>query len=777
MTRKITRPWQNRFSQRLNFFLILSEDLKPMALNNNLRLPVWMVMLYVIVSGCALNIHHDRSASSRFNPLFFPEIEQSHKESRTPFLGIYMEEVPEKYLSEVVKKQSSVYIKHVISETAAERAGILIGDIVIAVDGKPLNNKESNPQNQLRKTIREKKIGDDLKLSIIRDNKPITVEAKVEEMKKIPALIKPHPEIDNIQKSMDKVDSEIYSIIQDNDKLEGFLNTMGHLREKTLLLDSYKIAPDNPFRLREVNYILQNPTNTIPVSRGITNSLLNHLGSGSYDLTRLIHEASKGLDVDFHLDTADVLTMRSLDDITRYIVEVVAGAESYRNAAFKGLSGEEMRFLEEEALRVISEGDASPEINERLLKIAAKVDYHALFKAMAEVSRLITPEAITALRQIKVHSLQRSPVIPTDVVSGDVIDIIETRFGRIVIGGPGKTHYKGNTFVIIDFGGDDLYENNAGASTPEYPFSIVIDLAGNDRYITRTNLSQGAGFMGMGILAEIQGDDVYVSNKFSQGAGIFGGGILIDIDGDDRYAADSYTEGAGIFGIGMLLDTKGNDSYEAHKASQGFASVKGFGALVDISGNDFYLAGNKYPDDRDPDHATKSLSQGFAIGMRPYDSPAGASGGIGVLIDKEGNDKYIGDYFSQGASYWYALGILHDMKGNDTYIAGRYAQGAGIHISAACLIDEKGDDSYTVTFGVSQGMGHDFGIGVLSDFYGNDTYKGGALSLGAATCGGIGVLYDKDGQDTYLTDNGGRSIVSPDDSCEARGFGILMNGK
>ena len=469
--------------------------------------------------------------------------------------------------------------------------------------------------------------------------------------------------------------------------------------------------------------------------------------------------------------------MRSLDDITRYIVEVVAGAESYRNAAFKGLSGEEMRFLEEEALRVISEGDASPEINERLLKIAAKVDYHALFKAMAEGSRLITPEAITALRQIKVHSLQRSPVIPTDVVSGDVIDIIETRFGRIVIGGPGKTHYKGNTFVIIDFGGDDLYENNAGASTPEYPFSIVIDLAGNDRYITRTNLSQGAGFMGMGILAEIQGDDVYVSNKFSQGAGIFGGGILIDIDGDDRYAADSYTEGAGIFGIGMLLDTKGNDSYEAHKASQGFASVKGFGALVDISGNDFYLAGNKYPDDRDPDHATKSLSQGFAIGMRPYDSPAGASGGIGVLIDKEGNDKYIGDYFSQGASYWYALGILHDMKGNDTYIAGRYAQGAGIHISAACLIDESGDDSYTVTFGVSQGMGHDFGIGVLSDFYGNDTYKGGALSLGAATCGGIGVLYDKDGQDTYLTDNGGRSIVSPDDSCEARGFGILMNGK
>ena len=129
--------------------------------------------------------------------------------------------------------------------------------------------------------------------------------------------------------------------------------------------------------------------------------------------------------------------------------------------------------------------------------------------------------------------------------------MIETEFGRIIVGGPGRTHYKGNTFMIIDPGGDDIYENNAGASTPELHFSIVIDLAGDDKYITKANLSQGTGLMGTGILADIEGNDLYMGDKGSQGAGIFGGGILLDLDGDDRFIAESLAQGAGIFGAGL----------------------------------------------------------------------------------------------------------------------------------------------------------------------------------------------------------------------------------
>ena len=114
------------------------------------------------------------------------------------------------------------------------------------------------------------------------------------------------------------------------------------------------------------------------------------------------------------------------------------------------------------------------------------------------------------------------------------------------------------------------------------------------------------------------------------------------------------------------------------------------------------------------------------------------------------------------------------MNGDDTYISGRYAQGAGIHTSVGTLIDEGGSDSYLVTLGVSQGMGHDFGIGVLADFHGDNTYKGGTLSGGAATCGGIGILYDRDSVDD-LTRERSQSAGTPDDSCGAYGFGIWMN--
>ena len=238
-----------------------------------------------------------------------------------------------------------------------------------------------------------------------------------------------------------------------------------------------------------------------------------------------------------------------------------------------------------------------------------------------------------------------------------------------------------------------------------------------------------------------------------------------------------HAQGAGIFGIGMLVDVKGNDTYNAQRVSQGYGFIKGFGLLADLNGNDLYLAGGKYPDHRDPEHATLSMSQGYATGMRPITSQVGASGGIGLLIDRDGDDKYWGDYFSQGSSYWYSLGILHDMVGNDTYIAGRYAQGAGIHTSVGTLIDEKGDDFYMVTFGVSQGVGHDFGIGVLADFSGSNTYRGGVLSQGAVTCGSIGILYDTNDNNSFFRNGNEKDASSEDDSCGAKGFGILMNGK
>jgi len=734
-----------------------------------LKLKIIHVSVTILMLGASGCTH------TGLNPLFFPRIEQPRQESKTAFLGVHMESVPDQVLSETVKKDNAVYIDRIIPESAAEEAGIKSGDIVVAVDGEPFDDK-TPPRNQLKKAITGKNAGDNLRLSIIRDGQETIIDTRLGEKKKIVPKVMLHPEIDAMQKSGDKTGSAVYHMIESSGRLDDFLHTMAQLSDQSLLLDSQKISQDNPFRLSEVNYLLQNPTNIIPVSRGITGSILGNLSDMNYKLPGLIESASLQLDARIDPNLEEPPVMNSLDEIINYIIGTTARAESYRIEAFKGLSEEERKFLKDEAPGIFIGDNDTPEILEKLFKAAIKVDYPMLFKSVAVASRAASPQVIEALKKSGLRDLGRLKHVPSDEAAGDVIDIRDSRFGRIIIGGPGSTIYKGNAFLIIDFGGDDLYENNAGASTVDHPFGIVIDLAGNDRYITRGNISQGSGFMGTGILADIQGNDLYMAERGAQGAAIFGGGILLDLEGDDIYIADTYAEGAGVFGIGMLLDMQGSDIYEARLQSQGFAFVKGFGVLADLKGGDFYLAGGKYPDDREPGYATKSMSQGFATGIRPYEIEIGASGGIGLLIDKEGNDRYIGDYFSQGSSYWYSLGILHDMDGDDTYIAGRYAQGAGIHTSAGTLIDERGDDSYTVTFGVSQGMGHDYGLGVLADLDGDNTYKGGILSKGAATCGGIGILYDKFGKDSHLNTNGDQEIGSQDAPCGATGYGILMNG-
>src|SRR3972149_6488579 len=533
---------------------------------------VWIVLLLCLSNGCSVQgLRNDIRSDFNFNPIFFPMIEQPQNVSKKPFLGVQMGSVPDNNISEIIKRDNAVYINDVIPGTAAEEAGIMAGDIITAVDGGPLNGENGEPQDRLRKTIRGENVGEGISLSIIREGKEMTINAKISEQRKIPARVKIHQEIDNLQRSMDETDSAVYRTVQESGSIENFLDTLAQLKEQSLLLDSYKVAPDNPFRLSEINYLLQNPPNIIPVSREITGSILSHIDDKSYDPGSLIKEVSSYLDVEFSLNAVEspaINREESLNGIIRYIIDTITLAESYRKMAFKELTIEEMMFLKEEASpRESSLDDTSPEIQERLLKIAKIVDYQMLFRSTAEALKTVSPEIIQALKKTEIKDIKRHADIPPDVASGDVIDIKETEVGRIIIGGPGKTLYQGDAFLVIDLGGDDLYENSAGASTPEYPISIVIDLAGDDRYIAKDNLSQGTGFMGTGILTDIQGDDLYIAERGSQGVG--------------------------IFGIGMLIDMKGNDTYKAPLVSQGVSFPLDMGPLLRAFADNLYVAAGK----------------------------------------------------------------------------------------------------------------------------------------------------------------------------------------
>ena len=116
----------------------------------------------------------------------------------------------------------------------------------------------------------------------------------------------------------------------------------------------------------------------------------------------------------------------------------------------------------------------------------------------------------------------------------------------------------------------------------------------------------------------------------------------------------------------------------------------------------------------------QSFSQGFAIGERGIDY----AGGIAMLIDHDGNDRYLGDIYNQGVGYWYSAGLLWDGGGNDTYEMTQYGQGSGIHLAVGGLVDVSGHDTYVMHSGLGQGGSHDYAASILHDRGCNDRYLG-----------------------------------------------------
>jgi len=89
-----------------------------------------------------------------------------------PWLGISVQDLtPEIAEHFKAKEKEGVLIGQVYQGTDAEKAGLASGDIIISVDDKPIKNG-----GELVKEIQKRKVGQKVKLSIIREGKPLTIE-------------------------------------------------------------------------------------------------------------------------------------------------------------------------------------------------------------------------------------------------------------------------------------------------------------------------------------------------------------------------------------------------------------------------------------------------------------------------------------------------------------------------------------------------------------------------------------------------------------------------
>jgi len=89
-----------------------------------------------------------------------------------PWLGISAQDLtPEMIEHFKVKEKEGVLVGQVYPGTGAEKAGLSSGDIIKSVEDKPVKNV-----NELVKEIQKKKVGQKIKLNIIRDGKGMTIE-------------------------------------------------------------------------------------------------------------------------------------------------------------------------------------------------------------------------------------------------------------------------------------------------------------------------------------------------------------------------------------------------------------------------------------------------------------------------------------------------------------------------------------------------------------------------------------------------------------------------
>jgi hypothetical protein len=364
-------------------------------------------------------------------------------------------------------------------------------------------------------------------------------------------------------------------------------------------------------------------------------------------------------------------------------------------------------------------------------------------------------EAIAAAVRTYVAEVQRlGPArLLRPGAKADTVIEFDSPIGPIVVSGFGNDTLRTDAALEVDLGGDDVYLNNAGATSFDRPVSVCLDLAGNDQYeAPASNYVQGFGFMGVGMLVDLAGNDVYKAKHFSQGVGIMGVGVLWDKAGDDTFSAHTFCQGAGMFGLGMMLDNSGDDVYDCASNGQGSATTLGLGVLSDLEGNDKYrLACDST---KDAMGGIPGYGQGGALSFRayPWEKKLVAYGGVGMLVDDKGNDEYVSKGWNcQGGSYIMSLGVLVDNEGNDHYDCGT-GQGSGIHVTNAILIDKKGDDVYEGGFRAG-GSGSDRSPGFLIDYEGNDTYKSGTSSYGTACKPFAYTLFiDYKGDDKYICD-------------------------
>ena len=301
------------------------------------------------------------------------------------------------------------------------------------------------------------------------------------------------------------------------------------------------------------------------------------------------------------------------------------------------LGGQEVLTLMASPERLRADADA-------VAHVAGLVDgqaFRAAARAAAQAVDRVLPELETAARARTATGI--------DVDGCDVAH----QPPALCIGGEGDNTYTTDYALLIDLGGKDTYRNSAGGAdlSPHgngLPFSVSIDLAGDDRYLASMPTADGSGvaqgggtFGGIGVLVDAAGNDVYDMtmgkpelSAWGQGAGLTGVGILADLGGNDRSTmTDDASAPGDEHAHALPVVTAPDEWHNTLAMGQGAGYAGGVGVAYHAGGDDTYLVSAEQDEpllSKDRPDPRPASSQGFGMG---------ALGGIGGFVDDGGTDE------------------------------------------------------------------------------------------------------------------------------------------
>jgi len=671
-----------------------------------------------------------------------------------PLLGIGMSNGTKTY-QQLIRKPNNlgaILVKKVLVDSAADEAGLKKGDILYSINDKRL--KKDEPVKFFKSILEQFQTGEKIVIKGLRFKKHFQVKNKV------------YPTFDEASQSiMDSPENELtIKKIFDIQSIEkelilGSWQKMPKLTHQPDSINPNWLESVQNFQQKYSKHLLPNKTHSSKFqSKMEENASINIPGADPLEF--YLHKnphmlLATGLHIkDFafknnesilealltNFYTQDVYTQGKQfplalngNELSEQLIHLVQDVKTH-NIALEKFYNDFKNPINRLKLYYQSQDDSDtpttdPEFHKNLeqISILANSHQHQSNQLLLKLHNYFNNKTVQLLMK-----LFNDKDLPKRLEVNDLLIVIS--------GTTNDNHYQGAD-MIIDLGGDDNYfVTQTSQSKP-----IIVDMSGNDIYMSQIPHQWGATQHGISYLLELEGNDHYIGADFSLGSAFNGAALLVDKQGDDSYSAAHLSLGVGLLGVGILSDKQGNDTYLSGTISQAAGLFMGQGYLIEKNGNDRYVSSAWRQGAYQQEDSFDGISMGVGFGLRDV-----SRGGVGILFDYQGDDYYHGGNFSLGCGYYFGVGGLIDLAGNDNYQAMRYGIGAAAHSASGFFLDSSGNDQYSSTQHAIAGAAWDLSSAAFFDHAGDDKYmSSGPFSFAAADHNSLAIHLDNSGNDSY----------------------------